>query len=167
MKEELDCTGARPADVLASIHTFLGRALVDGLKEKIAADGRGTRNLCLVGGCALNIKWNSDIRASGIADTVWVPPFPNDAGSALGAACCELLRSPGPVHLEWDTYAGPALVPSEPMPGWAVRPCSAAELAGLASTSRGTLWWCCTAGRSWGRGRSVTGASSRPHPTLA
>ncbi|WP_329538705.1 carbamoyltransferase N-terminal domain-containing protein [Streptomyces sp. NBC_01358] len=130
MKEELDCTGARPADVLASIHTFLGRALVDGLKEKIAADGRGTRNLCLVGGCALNIKWNSDIRASGIADTVWVPPFPNDAGSALGAACCELLRSPGPVHLEWDTYAGPALVPSEPMPGWAVRPCSAAELAG-------------------------------------
>ncbi|MFE7383319.1 carbamoyltransferase N-terminal domain-containing protein [Streptomyces zhihengii] len=131
MREGLDAGGTAPADALASVHAFLGRALVDGLKERITADGRGTRNLCLVGGCALNIKWNSDIRASGLADAVWVPPFPNDAGSALGTACCELLRSPGPVHLRWDTYAGPGLVPSEPLPGWVARPCTPAGLAGL------------------------------------
>ncbi|MGK4579916.1 carbamoyltransferase N-terminal domain-containing protein [Kitasatospora sp. HPMI-4] len=129
MREGLAVPGVAADDMLASVHAFLGRALVDGLATRIAADGRGTRNLCLIGGCALNIKWNRDIRASGVADQVWIPPFPNDAGSALGTACCELLRMGGSPALEWDTYAGPALGVTEVLPGWEARKCTPADLA--------------------------------------
>ncbi|KQW13995.1 carbamoyltransferase N-terminal domain-containing protein [Streptomyces sp. Root369] len=129
MDEGLDVVGVSPEDMLASIHAFLGETLVDGLRSSIEVDGRGTRNLCLIGGCALNIKWNRDIREAGIVDRVWIPPFPNDAGSALGAACCELLNADGPKHLTWNTYSGPALAASEALPGWQRRPCTPAELA--------------------------------------
>jgi carbamoyltransferase len=116
-------------DALASIQEFLGQALVDGLTARILADGRGTTNLCLIGGCALNIKWNRQIRERVPVDRVWVPPFPNDAGSALGAACCELLRSAGSPALEWDTYAGPELARSAPLDDWQARKLTPAELA--------------------------------------
>ncbi|MEV4915844.1 carbamoyltransferase N-terminal domain-containing protein [Streptomyces tirandamycinicus] len=129
MRERLAVPDVSADDMLASIHAFLGQSLVDGLTTKIRADGRGTRNLCLIGGCALNIKWNRDVRAAGIADHVWIPPFPNDAGSALGAACCELLRSPGPSHLDWDTYSGPALGAPDILPDWQATPCKPAKLA--------------------------------------
>ncbi|GLV72761.1 carbamoyltransferase [Streptomyces hygroscopicus subsp. hygroscopicus] len=121
--------GVTPDDALASIQEFLGRALVAGLTELIGRDGRSTRNLCMVGGCALNIKWNRDVRERVPVDRVWVPPFPNDAGSALGTACCELLRSGHSPALRWDTYAGPHLVASEPRPGWRSRTMTPAELA--------------------------------------
>ncbi|MBX9363147.1 carbamoyltransferase N-terminal domain-containing protein [Streptomyces sp. WAC04114] len=129
MDEGLNVPGISPEDMIASVHAFLGETLIDGLRAAIETDGRGTRNLCLVGGCALNIKWNRDVRAADIVDRVWIPPFPNDAGSALGTACCELLNSKGPKRLEWDTYAGPALVASEALPGWQCHPCTPAELA--------------------------------------
>ncbi|WP_406334711.1 carbamoyltransferase N-terminal domain-containing protein [Streptomyces sp. NBC_00203] len=131
---ELMCDGlprelAAPDDMLASIHAFLGQKLVARLTGRIRQDGSRSANLCLVGGCALNIKWNRDIRASEVVQEVWIPPFPNDAGSALGAACCELLRSGEGQALDWSVFAGPALVDSGIPVGWEAQPCSPAELA--------------------------------------
>lgn len=116
-------------DVLAAIHTYLGEHVRRALREAVEADGQVSRNLCLVGGCALNIKWNRSIRESGWFDDVWVPPFPNDSGSAIGAACCELLRTRA--WLEWDVYAGPHLGDGELNAGWTQMLCSVEQLARL------------------------------------
>lgn len=118
-----------PDDVLAAIHTYLGEHVRRALGEAVEADRHASRNLCLVGGCALNIKWNRAIRESGWFDDVWVPPFPNDSGSAIGAACCELLRTRA--WLDWDVYAGPELGVAQLNAGWTQRPCSVRQLAQL------------------------------------
>ncbi len=72
-------------NLLLALHTFLERELV---AEAIGAIPNGS-NLIFVGGSALNIKWNSALRESGHFKSVWVPPFPNDSGSALGTAAAE------------------------------------------------------------------------------
>lgn len=125
--------GLSDATVLASFQQHLLERLIHGLRTGPAAGfaARGEA-LCLSGGCALNIKWNSALRATGLFSDVWVPPFPNDAGSAIGAACTELVRRGGDPALEWTVFAGPAVVPSEELPaGWSSRPCSATELGEL------------------------------------
>lgn len=118
-------------DVLASFHFFLERLLVRGMA--IALQRRsclpGSRNLCVAGGCGLNIKWNGALRAAGLFDAVWVPPFPNDSGSAIGAACAAMAAHKGFVPLEWSVYSGPALIRSDVPPEWDVTPCSMRELA--------------------------------------
>lgn len=43
-------------------------------------------NLILVGGCALNCVLNDRLRREGLFQRVFVPPWPNDEGIALGAA---------------------------------------------------------------------------------
>lgn len=118
---------AEAANNIASMQAFFGRRLQFELRSAIARDGARSRALCMVGGCALNIKWNSEIRRMECLDQVWVPPFANDSGSALGAACCELIQSK--TALEWNVYAGPQLRPSSPIPGWSARDCSIDDLA--------------------------------------
>ncbi|MDF0581967.1 nodulation protein NodU [Bradyrhizobium yuanmingense] len=122
-----------PENVLSSFHYFLERMLV---RAMTIASTRysylpGRRNLCIAGGCGLNIKWNSALRAMGVFDNVWVPPFPNDSGSAIGAACAAIAARKGFLPLEWSVYSGPVLkagaVPSE----WKFSPCNTAELAAI------------------------------------
>ncbi|MEV6690292.1 carbamoyltransferase N-terminal domain-containing protein [Micromonospora sp. NPDC051196] len=127
--------GTSAEDALASVHAFVGDLLVRSLVAAVERDGRRSGNLCLVGGCALNIKWNSAIRRSGVADEVWVPPFPNDAGSAIGAACCALLTFADDPYLRWSPYAGPALNQAPILPGWTSVPCSVEELAAVLHSS--------------------------------
>ncbi|MEY9609480.1 putative NodU family carbamoyl transferase [Bradyrhizobium elkanii] len=83
----LRLTAKRAEDVLASFHVFLERLLVREIAMVLLRHSSlpGARNLCVAGGCGLNIKWNSALRATGLFDEVWVPPFPNDSGSAIGA----------------------------------------------------------------------------------
>lgn len=116
-------------DVLLTFHVFLERLLTTKLVKKVARHAGRSKNLCLVGGCALNIKWNSALRNSGEFADVYVPPFPNDSGSAIGAACCAMWNRTARAAVRWSVYSGPALLPSAPAPGWTSRPCSAEELA--------------------------------------
>ncbi len=44
-----------------------------------------SKNICLVGGCALNISLNSKLIDEGIFDSVYVSPISTDAGQSLGA----------------------------------------------------------------------------------
>jgi len=72
------------ADFAASVQASLEAAILG-----LAAHARretGLRKLAFAGGVALNCSANGVLIGSGIFDEVWVPPFPHDAGVAVGAA---------------------------------------------------------------------------------
>lgn len=122
--------GLTNADLIATLQGWLGRLLRESMRDRLARLNIDTPpNLFLVGGCALNIKWNSELRSSGLFRELYVPPFPNDSGAAIGAACSEMVRRTGGARLEWDVYSGPALGPGQPPVDWTATPCSKAGLA--------------------------------------
>ncbi|OAF16579.1 nodulation protein NodU [Bradyrhizobium centrolobii] len=127
----LQLKAKRPEDALASFHGFLERLLILEMTSVLQrqTDFPGARNLCIAGGCGLNIKWNSALRASGLFDAVWVPPFPNDSGSAIGAACAGMAADKGFVPLEWSIDSGPALQRGDMPSEWNAVPYSLHELA--------------------------------------
>jgi carbamoyltransferase len=114
---------------------FIERLLYRTLVDAIDRDGARSANLCLGGGCALNIKWNRRIRASGM--NLWVPPFPNDSGAAIGAACAELFYSGGPASIRWNVYSGPAVTAGVLPAEWRPESCTVESVARrLANTGR-------------------------------
>ncbi|GLR46187.1 nodulation protein U [Mesorhizobium amorphae] len=155
-----------PEDILASFHLFLERLLVDEMAIALQRHSQipGPRNLCIAGGCGLNIKWNSALRATGLFDDVWVPPFPNDSGSAIGAACSAMVAQQGFVPLEWSVYSGPVLQSDDCPPGWGATPCSLAELATILASNRPVVFLAGRAElgpRALG-GRSILAAATSP-----
>ena len=130
------CAGVPDVDVLLAIHDFLERLLIDRLEARLAKLGVAEPiDLCLSGGCALNIKWNRALRASGWVREVWVPPFANDAGSAIGMLASDLFRA-GNGALDWNVYLGLALGPDRPPESeWRVEDCNLAQLAALLDVS--------------------------------
>ncbi|MEE1796543.1 carbamoyltransferase N-terminal domain-containing protein [Streptomyces sp. BE308] len=126
--------GMSDADIIATFQEYLGQRLLNRLAAVVRRRFPGRRpNLVLGGGCALNIKWNSLIRASGLFGDVFAPPFPNDAGAAIGTAVCESFHR-GNLALDWDVYTGPALVAGPVPDGWQARPCDEVRLAQLLHT---------------------------------
>ncbi|HEY5833449.1 MAG TPA: carbamoyltransferase N-terminal domain-containing protein [Streptomyces sp.] len=124
--------GLGNADIVATFQAYLGRKLQDALTRLVRSrHPDAPPNLCLGGGCALNIKWNSGLRASGLFRDIWVPPFPNDSGAAIGTACCEMFGRSDAVALDWDVYQGPMLATSTVPAGWTARSCTESELGAL------------------------------------
>jgi carbamoyltransferase len=120
------------ADVLATFQQWMGERLVDSLRRMRDRQPDRAANLCFAGGCALNIKWNSAIRRSGVFDRFWVPPFPNDSGSAIGAASAAMLALTGQSRLDWSVYRGPSMGPFvADSHGYHSRPCDVRQLAAL------------------------------------
>ncbi|MDE0268099.1 MAG: hypothetical protein OXI96_03560 [Acidimicrobiaceae bacterium] len=62
--------------------------------------------LIVVGGCGLNCDWNTRWRETGIFSEVFVPPVPNDSGSAIGTAIDAQLHFTGDAKIEWSVYSG-------------------------------------------------------------
>jgi carbamoyltransferase len=118
-----------PKNMLATYHLFFQEILLDKLKKLMDKYPLYEKNICLVGGCALNIKWNSSIRESGLFEEVWVPPFPNDSGSAIGAACCEMINKTDKLALDWNVYSGPFIKKGALDAEWDEAPCSLDQLA--------------------------------------
>lgn len=87
--------------------------------------------LRIAGGCGLNCDWNSMWRRSGRFSSVFVPPCPNDSGSALGTAIDALHAMTGSPYIEWDVYSGLAFdKDTEPDPArWRRRPLDPQALA--------------------------------------
>jgi carbamoyltransferase len=125
--------GLTDADVLMTLHAFIESLLLSGLQKKL--DPARSRKLCFCGGSALNIKWNSAIRNSGLVEEIWVPPFPNDAGSGIGAACCEMVRQTAEFALDWSVYCGLAISVGTTQPNWGARPFSPDRLAQLLAST--------------------------------
>jgi carbamoyltransferase len=122
-------------DILCSFHHYLGEMLVAKLSKKIARFNRDCSNICFAGGCALNIKWNSDIRESNLFNEVFVPPFPNDSGSAIGVAAAYMWLNTPHRALDWNVYAGPRVMEDKPEAGWKKVNCPVEELAALMHTT--------------------------------
>ncbi|MFE7563062.1 carbamoyltransferase N-terminal domain-containing protein [Kitasatospora sp. NPDC057500] len=130
--KDVSALGVSDEDVLASVHEFLQELLIDRISAKIRSwKGAGPWNLTFSGGCALNIKWNSALRRNKLFADVWVPPFPNDSGAALGTAACRLVGEQGLVPLEWHARRGPEVKPSQTPSGWRSESCTPAELAAV------------------------------------
>ncbi|HZN17099.1 MAG TPA: carbamoyltransferase C-terminal domain-containing protein [Micromonosporaceae bacterium] len=89
-------------------------------------------NLCCTGDRALDAGWSSALLAHPMVREIWVPPFPDGSGSAIGAAAVHLCRRQGLRGLEWRLESGPELVRHPHVPdGWSVAPCRPEELARL------------------------------------
>ena len=133
VRKNLEGSGFSDEDILASVHEFLERLLVQRVVNRVKEwKGDGPWNLCFAGGCALNIKWNSALRAHPMFRAVWVPPFPNDSGSALGVACVHRAARKGLAALDWHPRSGPNLVKTSTVPvGWEAYPCSTKQLANI------------------------------------
>ncbi|MCZ4093180.1 nodulation protein NodU [Sinorhizobium psoraleae] len=161
----LELAADLPEDVLASFHVFLERLVVDEMAIAMKQHSfPGPRNLCIAGGCGLNIKWNSALREAGLFDAVWVPPFPNDSGSAIGAACCGIVAQQGFVPLEWSVYSGPTLQVGDVPTGWDATPCSIRELAAILASNKPVVFLSGRAElgpRALG-GRSILAAATSP-----
>jgi carbamoyltransferase len=122
--------GLSDADIIATLQEYLGRRLLETLGQVVRRRFPTSRpNLCMGGGCALNIKWNTAIRASGLFADVWIPPFPNDSGAAIGTAACELFARHRMPAVRWNVFQGPALGHRPPGPPWRARPCEPGQVA--------------------------------------
>jgi carbamoyltransferase len=119
------------ADAIRTWQEFLGGLLENELASRLAREGLTGMPVILTGGCALNITWNARLRDSGRFGDVWVPPFPNDSGSALGTACAEMMRTSDRWFLEWDVYRGPYLRAEPVPPGTQVQRAALRAVAGL------------------------------------
>ena len=128
-KKRIHGKGYLDEDILHSFHVYLEEMLIDKLAKKIKRFDKKCGNICIAGGCALNIKWNSAIRASGLFQEVYVPPFPNDSGSAIGAACCLMFERQGISALDWSVYSGPGIIKNAPGDGWRASECGIGKLA--------------------------------------
>ncbi|WP_329325149.1 carbamoyltransferase N-terminal domain-containing protein [[Kitasatospora] papulosa] len=126
--------GMSNADIIATYQAYLGRDLLHRVTSVVERRFPNEhRNLVLSGGCALNIKWNTAIRESGVFQEVFIPPFPNDAGAAIGTAVCEMFNR-GISTLEWDVHSGPPVTVGTLPDGWREQPCDERQLAQLLHT---------------------------------
>ena len=116
-------------NLLATYHVFFQEILLEALENLISKYPRYTKKIGLTGGCALNIKWNSHIRNAGVFEDVYVSPFPNDSGSAIGAACCEMLNKTDNLSLDWNVYSGPMMTEGTLSEDWEEAACSLEQLA--------------------------------------
>jgi predicted NodU family carbamoyl transferase len=66
--------------------------------------------LLIAGGCGLNCDWNTRWRDCGLFRDVFVPPVPNDSGSAIGTAIEAQFVFSGVAKIEWNVYSGPAFL---------------------------------------------------------
>lgn len=62
--------------------------------------------LLIAGGCGLNCDWNSKWVESGLFSEIFVPPVPNDSGSAIGTAIDAQFHFTGNPKIEWSVYSG-------------------------------------------------------------
>jgi len=75
----------RDRDLAASVQRVLEESLLHVLTRlrELVPD---VENLCLAGGVSLNCVANHRLRESGLFKRIYVPPAPNDSGTAVGAA---------------------------------------------------------------------------------
>jgi carbamoyltransferase len=127
--------GMSSADIICTFQAYLGRRLLRSLVGLIARYfPREHPNLGMAGGCALNIKWNRMVRDSGIFGEVWVPPFPNDSGAAIGAASAEMFCHDQIPVFDWNVYCGPLVDTTIAPAGWSSRPCDERGVAEILHT---------------------------------
>lgn len=113
--------------------------------------------LIIGGGCGLNCEWNTLWRESGLFEDVFVPPCPNDSGSAIGTAVDAMFQLTGQAKLSWSVYAGLEFDQNEDQPSYESRPLDFDEVADL--LARGSVI-------AWVQGRYEIGARALANRSL-
>jgi len=126
-----DANGLAHCDVLASFHIFLQELILENLAKKVQVNSGLVKNFCFTGSSALNNKWNNAIRNSRLFREMWIPPFPNDSGGAIGTACCEMVVKEKISALKWDVYSGPMIRKIGGHAAYSISDCSLEVLAGI------------------------------------
>lgn len=97
--------------------------------------------LLIGGGCGLNCEWNSRWTEAGLFDYVFVPPCPNDSGSAIGTAVEAMHHFSGRAKLDWRVDAGQPFMDDKPeMTGVSVRSLDLSELAKFLAEGAVIAW---------------------------
>jgi hydroxymethyl cephem carbamoyltransferase len=98
------------AGVESTIHKTAAALLTERIFEIFAAAAKehlpSDIPLCISGGCGLNCDWNAMWQGLGHFSSVFVPPCPNDSGSALGTAIDAQATSTGDPAIDWNVYSG-------------------------------------------------------------
>jgi hydroxymethyl cephem carbamoyltransferase len=98
--------------------------------------------LFVSGGCGLNCDWNSRWVGLGHFASVFVPPCPNDSGSAIGTAIDAYATLTGDLDIDWDVYSGLEFVEDQtPNPShWIHRDLDERALASALANGRVAAW---------------------------
>jgi hydroxymethyl cephem carbamoyltransferase len=98
--------------------------------------------LRISGGCGLNCDWNRRWRDLGHFSDVFVPPCPNDSGSAIGTAIDAQATLTGEHHIDWNVYSGLEFVTdATPDPSrWRHRGLDHGAVAGALASGRVFAW---------------------------
>jgi predicted NodU family carbamoyl transferase len=116
-------------EIFARFHAVAARRLTRGYP------------LLIAGGCGLNCAWNTRWRQSGLFEEVFVPPVPNDCGSAIGTAVDAQFTLTGQAKLSWSVYSGPSFVYDAPVPNdFVTAPLEAAHLADRLANGAVVAW---------------------------
>lgn len=116
-------------EIFARFHAVAERRLTEGYP------------LLIAGGCGLNCDWNTRWRDSGLFEDVFVPPVPNDSGSAIGTAVDAQFTLTGQAKLTWSVYSGPPFVHDAPVPDeFAATALDAAHLADRLADGAVVAW---------------------------
>lgn len=124
-------------DVRASVQEFVGELVLERLGPKVRAwRGDSAFNLCVTGSGALGQAYNSALLRHPMVRSIWVPPFPDASGSAIGAAALHRAAGDGLRKLDWNVASGPELRRPPHLPeGWSASPCRPEELARMLSAT--------------------------------
>ncbi len=96
----------RHINLAASVQRQFERAAFNFIERAVKATG--SRRLCVAGGGGLNCTANGKIIGRGLADAVYVPPFPNDTGCSFGGAAVVAIRGGDSVRPLGTSQLGPA-----------------------------------------------------------
>ena len=88
--------GRAHMDMAASVQQLTERVVEDLVGAAVARTR--CRDVCLAGGVALNGLVNQRLRERGVVDALFVPPFTDDRGLALGAAALAAYERGAPVR---------------------------------------------------------------------
>ncbi len=120
----------------------LGNRIFDAFAKAAVEHLPAGLPLRIAGGCGLNCDWNRRWMDLGHFTDVFVPPCPNDAGAAIGAAIDARRHLTGDGRIEWSVYAGkPFDVDVDTaMLGWRREPLDLAAVVRRILSGQVTAW---------------------------
>jgi carbamoyltransferase len=92
-------------DIAAAAQVTLERILVGICKHFTALHKPDI--VCLSGGVAMNVKANGEVLTETGVKSIWIPPYPNDAGTPLGAIASYCAANSRPMPDLSEVYLGP------------------------------------------------------------
>jgi hydroxymethyl cephem carbamoyltransferase len=130
-----------PDDELARAARYLTDRLFAIFLEAARAIFPPGLALVIGGGCGLNCEWNTRWADSGQFGAVFVPPCPDDTGSAIGTAVDAAVQIGALCELDWDVYRGNIFnTDVEPGSLWVTRPLNHSALAAELAVGEVVAW---------------------------